>query len=182
MSENRPTRAQAEALLHEFTQGDALRKHGRAVEEAMRGYARWYGIDDDARRSGEPDRAAIDELINSVDYAGLPAGDVVMDRCWHVGKCEQAGELPYTRRFRGSWANGPLYFLGPLAVESLVRDYLAFPAETLGTTGLEDKLVGDLLGARSILLTVRDLSPHFGIASHHEPMAPAPPVVVDWRP
>ena len=36
-----PTRAQAEALLFEFTASDALRKHGRAVEEAMQAYARW---------------------------------------------------------------------------------------------------------------------------------------------
>src|SRR5438067_13866162 len=31
------TRAQAQALLFEFTQSEALRRHGRAVEEAMRG-------------------------------------------------------------------------------------------------------------------------------------------------
>ena len=37
------TRDQARALLFEFTQSDALRKHGRAVEEAMRAYARWFG-------------------------------------------------------------------------------------------------------------------------------------------
>jgi putative nucleotidyltransferase with HDIG domain len=48
MSASRVTRSQAEALLFEFTQGDALRKHGRAVEEAMRAYARWYGIVDPA--------------------------------------------------------------------------------------------------------------------------------------
>jgi predicted hydrolase (HD superfamily) len=35
-----PTRAQAEALLFEFTASDALRRHARAVEEAMRAYAR----------------------------------------------------------------------------------------------------------------------------------------------
>ena len=33
-------RDEAEALLFEFTKSDALRKHGRAVEEAMRAYAR----------------------------------------------------------------------------------------------------------------------------------------------
>ena len=41
-----PSRADAETLLHEFTQSDALRKHGRAVEEAMRAYARWFGVSD----------------------------------------------------------------------------------------------------------------------------------------
>src|ERR1700741_4671089 len=44
-----PARADAEALLHEFTHSDALRKHGRAVEEAMRAYARWYGVSDPAQ-------------------------------------------------------------------------------------------------------------------------------------
>src|SRR4051812_49216422 len=43
-----PTRAEAEALLHEFTRSDALRKHGRAVEEAMRAYARWFGVTEGA--------------------------------------------------------------------------------------------------------------------------------------
>lgn len=43
MAEPRPTRAQALALLHEFTRSDALRKHGRAVEEAMRACAAWFG-------------------------------------------------------------------------------------------------------------------------------------------
>ena len=33
-----PTRADAEALLFEFTESDALRKHGRAVEVAMRAW------------------------------------------------------------------------------------------------------------------------------------------------
>jgi putative nucleotidyltransferase with HDIG domain len=42
------TRAQAEALLFGFTRSDALRKHGRAVEEAMRAYARWFGVTDAA--------------------------------------------------------------------------------------------------------------------------------------
>jgi len=42
----RPTRAEAEALLFEHTKSDALRKHGRAVEEAMRAYAGWFGVTD----------------------------------------------------------------------------------------------------------------------------------------
>ena len=42
----RVTRAQAQELLFEFTRSDALRKHGRAVEEAMRAYAGWFGVRD----------------------------------------------------------------------------------------------------------------------------------------
>ena len=37
------TRAEAEALLHEWTQSENLRKHALAVESAMRAYARMYG-------------------------------------------------------------------------------------------------------------------------------------------
>jgi len=34
-------------LLHEYTKGEPLRKHGLAVEAAMRAYARKYGQDED---------------------------------------------------------------------------------------------------------------------------------------
>ena len=43
------SRKQAEAILFEFTQSEPLRLHARAVEEAMRAYARWYGETDPAR-------------------------------------------------------------------------------------------------------------------------------------
>lgn len=39
----RPTRAEAWALLTEFTRGEGLRKHALAVEAAMRAYARRFG-------------------------------------------------------------------------------------------------------------------------------------------
>ena len=63
-----PTRAEAEALLHEFTQGDALRKHGRAVEEAMRAYARWFGVTD----PGEIEEWGIVGLLHDFDYEKNP--------------------------------------------------------------------------------------------------------------
>jgi putative nucleotidyltransferase with HDIG domain len=59
-----PTRADAEALLHEFTKGDALRKHGRAVEEAMRAYARWFGVTDEK----EIEKWGIVGLLHDFDY------------------------------------------------------------------------------------------------------------------
>src|SRR4029078_8099101 len=59
-----PTRAAAEALLHEFTQSQALRKHGRAVEEAMRAYARWFGVTDPA----EIEKWGIVGLLHDFDY------------------------------------------------------------------------------------------------------------------
>ena len=40
-----PTREDALALLHEYTENENLRKHMYAVEAAMRAYARKYGED-----------------------------------------------------------------------------------------------------------------------------------------
>ena len=41
------TRADAWTILTEFTKGDSLRKHARAVEASMRAYAARYGADAD---------------------------------------------------------------------------------------------------------------------------------------
>jgi len=71
------TRAQAQALLFEFTQAEALRKHGRAVEEAMRAYARWFGVTDPA----EFDKWGIVGLLHDFDYEQNPSEDTHL----HVG-------------------------------------------------------------------------------------------------
>jgi putative nucleotidyltransferase with HDIG domain len=76
MSE-RPTRAQAEALLFEFTRSEALRKHGRAVEEAMRAYARWYGIEDPA----QIETWGMVGLLHDFDYEQNPSEETHL----HVG-------------------------------------------------------------------------------------------------
>jgi predicted hydrolase (HD superfamily) len=72
-----PTRAEAEALLFEFTQSDGLRKHGRAVEEGMRAYARHFGISD----SREIERWGIVGLLHDFDYEQNPTEDTHL----HVG-------------------------------------------------------------------------------------------------
>jgi putative nucleotidyltransferase with HDIG domain len=77
MSERQPTRAEAEALLFEFTQSDALRKHGRAVEEAMRAYARWFGHADPA----EIDKWGLVGLLHDFDYERNPTEETHL----HVG-------------------------------------------------------------------------------------------------
>jgi len=64
----RITRAEAEALLFEFTKGDALRKHGRAVEVAMRAYAGWFGEKDPA----EVEKWGIVGLLHDFDYERWP--------------------------------------------------------------------------------------------------------------
>jgi putative nucleotidyltransferase with HDIG domain len=63
-----PTRADAEALLFEFTKSDALRKHGRAVEEAMRAYARWFGVVD----SAEIEKWGVVGMLHDFDYEQNP--------------------------------------------------------------------------------------------------------------
>jgi putative nucleotidyltransferase with HDIG domain len=72
-----PTRAEALALLHEFTQSEALRRHGRAVEEAMRAYARWYGVIDPAGI----EKWGIVGLLHDFDYERNPTEDAHL----HVG-------------------------------------------------------------------------------------------------
>ncbi|HEY4884960.1 MAG TPA: HDIG domain-containing metalloprotein [Myxococcales bacterium] len=62
------TRAEALALLHEFTQSDTLRKHARGVEEAMRAYARWFGVTD----SPEIEKWGIVGLLHDFDYEQNP--------------------------------------------------------------------------------------------------------------
>ena len=46
------------------------------------------------------------------------------------GKRERFGDEPYRRRFRGSWAAGPLYYLGSQAVELLVRGCRSYGSVT----------------------------------------------------
>jgi len=72
-----PSRREAEALLFEFTKGEALRRHGRAVEEAMRAYAGWFGVTDPA----EVERWGIVGLLHDFDYEQNPTED----RHLHVG-------------------------------------------------------------------------------------------------
>jgi putative nucleotidyltransferase with HDIG domain len=72
-----PSRADAESLLFEFTESDALRKHGRAVEESMRAYARWYGETAPARI----ETWGIVGLLHDFDYEQNPTEDTHL----HVG-------------------------------------------------------------------------------------------------
>lgn len=72
------TRAEAEALLFEFTQSGALRLHARAVETSMRAYAGYYGVTD-------PDEAeiwGIVGLLHDFDYEQNPSEETHL----HVGQ------------------------------------------------------------------------------------------------
>jgi predicted hydrolase (HD superfamily) len=72
------SRGEAEALLFEFTKGEALRKHGRAVEVAMRAYAGYFGHTDE----DEVTKWGIVGLLHDFDYEQNPTEDTHL----HVGQ------------------------------------------------------------------------------------------------
>jgi putative nucleotidyltransferase with HDIG domain len=59
-----PTREEAWELLCEYTKGDSLRKHARAVEEVMRAYARRLGEDQE--------RWGVTGMLHDFDYEMYP--------------------------------------------------------------------------------------------------------------
>jgi putative nucleotidyltransferase with HDIG domain len=59
------TRADALALLHEFTASDSLRKHALAVEAVMRASA--------VRAGGDPEAWGLAGLLHDFDYERFPA-------------------------------------------------------------------------------------------------------------
>src|SRR5215510_843713 len=59
-----PSRADALALMHEYTASDSLRKHMLSVEAAMRAYAEQFGED--------PERWGLAGLIHDFDYERYP--------------------------------------------------------------------------------------------------------------
>ena len=64
MTQALPSRSDALAIMHEFTQSDSLRKHMLAVEASMRAYAGRFGED--------ADRWGITGLIHDFDYERWP--------------------------------------------------------------------------------------------------------------
>lgn len=59
-----PTREEAWQLLCVWTEGESLRKHARAVEHAMRAYARKYGADEETW--------GIAGMLHDFDYERYP--------------------------------------------------------------------------------------------------------------
>ncbi len=100
-------------------------------------------------------------LVDSgVDYAGFAGNNKFkQNRTWHFGKCLdlKLGRRVYTKRFRGPWAYGGLYYLSINAVQAFVVESIRFPDEVLGEM-YEDKYVGDVLREAGIGLTALDPS------------------------
>ena len=86
MASTLPPRADALALLHEFTASDSLRKHMLAVEAAMRAYAGKWNEDSD--------RWALAGLMHDFDYERWPNAS-------HAADAEHPAEGVRLLRARG---------------------------------------------------------------------------------
>jgi putative nucleotidyltransferase with HDIG domain len=62
-----PTREEAWTLLCEYTASDSLLKHAMAVEAAVRGYARFFGADEEAW--------GVVALLHDFDYERWPSAE-----------------------------------------------------------------------------------------------------------
>ena len=80
MEEKRPTRQEALELLHQYNEGDSLRKHAYAVEGVMRYIARKRGADEE--------KWGVVGLIHDLDYEKFPeqhctkTGEILRGKGW----------------------------------------------------------------------------------------------------
>ena len=80
MEQKRPTRQEALELLHQYNEGDSLRKHAYAVEGVMRYIARKRGEDEE--------KWGTVGLIHDLDYERFPdqhcqkTGEILREKGW----------------------------------------------------------------------------------------------------
>ena len=129
-------------------------------------------IDDDMRLNDRFDPAALALTARTMDYAGHPMEGHSPDRCWHLGKTSAPTPI-FTRRHRGRFAYGPMYVLGPRAVEHLVREWVFFPGEFAGKI-YEDHAVGDSLRSAGIEVKPLAIAEMGGIVNEAERYVTAP--------
>jgi hypothetical protein len=116
-----------------------------------------FKIDEDIEVHSANELASLMRLLckSDVDYAGFAGNNKTMqERTWHFGKCQdkKLGRRPYTKRFRGCWAYGGLYYLSTRAVQSFALESLRFPDEVAGEM-YEDKYIADTLRECGIRLS-----------------------------
>jgi predicted O-linked N-acetylglucosamine transferase (SPINDLY family) len=147
-----------------------------------------FKIDDDLT-VGDPVAFAgqIGEIIaGGHDYVGVQVGRETHDRRWHWGKCQDKAlnARPYAKRFEGTWANGPFYFLSPRALRAFATAVLRFPGEIDGEL-YEDKFVGDVLRREGIALTPIEPG-RLSFGADNMPVSPSAigrtPSADAWRP
>ncbi len=123
---SRVTRADAWALLNEFTKNPSLIKHGLAVETAMRAYAPLY--------QGDPDLWGVVGLLHDFDYEAYPqvgrhaieGPRIMRERGWPVEIVDAvASHADYTGVKRDGAMRKVLYavdeLVGFIAAVALVR-------------------------------------------------------------
>jgi hypothetical protein len=116
-----------------------------------------FKIDEDIEVHNPNELASLMRLLckSDADYAGFAGNNKTMqERTWHFGKCQdkKLGRRPYTKRFRGCWAYGGLYYMSTRAVQSFVLESLRFADEVAGEM-YEDKYIGDTLRECGIRLS-----------------------------
>lgn len=135
-----PTRDEALALVHEFTESENLRRHMYAVEAAMRAYAREFGEDEELW--------GLTGLIHDFDYERWPNDD-------HAPDAEHPSEGVAILRERG-WPEEILHAVMAHA------DYTDVEPETRMARTLRavDELTGFVMACALIRPTgISDLAP-----------------------
>lgn len=135
-----PSREEALALVHRYTENENLRKHMRAVEAAMRAYAEKYGED--------AERWAVTGLVHDFDYERWPNPDRKAD----AGHPSRGAEILREEGYPEDVRRAVLAH----------AEYTGVPAETLMAKALRavDELTGFLVACALVRPNgIMDLQP-----------------------